>query len=98
MPGERTSGTVRARLPKVKAGGAVKAVLSNHPFKRDCAEPSSLALRPVLFGREPPPKELVRFTALERGSGVPDWNVLPPLTPHPDTSLPPAPLAPDRNR
>src|SRR5882724_5489271 len=98
MPGERTSGTVRARLPKVKAGGRVNADLSNHPFRRDCAEPSSLALFPVLLGREPPPKEFVRFTALVRGSGTPDWNVPPPLTPHPETSLSPAPRAPDRNR
>src|SRR6266852_5741142 len=98
MPGERTSGTVRARLPKVKAGGSVKADLSNHPFRRDCAEPSSLALFPVLFGRDPPPNEFVRFTASVRGSGLPDWNVPPPLTPHPDTILLPAPVAPDRKR
>src|SRR5947208_17165892 len=98
MPAERTSGRLRARLPKVKAGGSVKADLSNHPFRRDCAEPSSLALRPVLFGREPPPKEFVRFTALVNGKGFPDWKTLPPLIPHPETSLPHTTLALDRNR
>src|SRR6266571_4916076 len=98
MPAERTSGKLRATLPKVKAAGSVKADLSNQPFRRDCAEPSSLALCPVLFGRDPPPNEFVRFTALVRGSGLPDWNVLPPLTPHPETILLPAPVAPDRKR
>src|SRR6266852_4398139 len=97
MPGERTSGKVRARFPNVNAGGSVKAALLNHPFRRDCAEPLSWALCPVLFGREPPPKELVRLTASVRGRGDPDWNVLMPLTPHPDTILPGKPVNPEIN-
>src|SRR5262249_25096708 len=77
-PGVRTSGSVRATLPNENAGGSVKADVSNQRVRRDCAAPVSLALLPVLFGREPPQKELVLLTAVERFRGVPVWNAVPP--------------------
>src|SRR5258708_8391925 len=98
MPGERVSGRVRARLPNVNVGGRVNADVSNQRPRRCCAAPLSLALCPVLFGREPPPKEFVLFTAVERLSGVPVWNAEPPWRLHPETSLPPTPDTPENIR
>src|SRR6185295_18377634 len=92
IPGVRVSGSVRATLPNVNGAGSVNADVSNQRLRRCCAGPLKRALVPVLLGREPPPNELVLFTAVERLSGVPVWNAELPLKPHPETILPPTPL------
>src|SRR5947207_1726698 len=58
-PGARTSERVRATLPNVNAGGWEKTLGSKYRVKRLSTEPESLAPAPLLFGREPPPRELV---------------------------------------
>jgi len=70
-PCERTSVNERAVLPKVNAGVAVKADVSNQRVRRDCAEPARLALVPVEFGRCPPPKEFEVLTAMFILRGLP---------------------------
>src|SRR5437899_2427476 len=87
MPCDLASGIVRAELPKVNGIGSEKAAVLNHWFRRGCAGPSSFAFTPVLFGRWPPPNELLVLTATLIGSGSPDWNVVPPLMPQPEISL-----------
>src|SRR5215475_6153566 len=61
IPAERTSGSVRDTFPNVNGAGCLKTEVLNQPFRRLCAEPSSLALPPVEFGRTPPPREPVEF-------------------------------------
>src|SRR6185295_3450060 len=92
IPGVRVSGSVRATLPNVNGGGRVNADVSNQRLRRCCAAPLKRALVPVLLGREPPPNELVLFTAVERLSGVPVWKAVAPWKLHPETILPPAPV------
>src|SRR6185295_4260390 len=92
IPGVRVSGSVRATLPNVNGAGRVNADVSNQRLRRGCAAPLSLALVAVLLGREPPPNELVLFTAVERLSGVPVWKAELPWKPHPETILPPTPV------
>jgi hypothetical protein len=55
VPGPRRSGRVRDTLPNVNGGGCVNAEISKYRFSRSSTDPDSLALWPVLLGRQPPP-------------------------------------------
>src|SRR5713101_4527326 len=89
---------VRGMLPKAAAGCATNADVLNHRPNRSWAAPPSFTLSgpdpAAQFGREPPPKENVWFDALPMPSGKPIWNVLTPLTPQPEISLPGTPPKP----
>ena len=54
----RMSVKLRPTFPSVNGAGFVNCAVLNHLFSRDCGDPSSLALTPVLFGRcDPAPNE-----------------------------------------
>src|SRR5437899_435456 len=89
----RRVGSSRLSVPKANAGGGVKHDVLNHWLSRAWAEPATDLSQPAItFGREPPPKELVRLEFVVNPSGKPDWNVETPLMPHPETSLSTKPL------
>src|SRR5438445_1308646 len=94
MPWDRASGMVRAEFPNVNGAGSANAAVLNHWFRRDCAEPSTPMLVPVLFGLCPLPNALAVLTATLIGSGLPDWNVVAPFTPHPEITLSITPVTP----
>src|SRR5438132_1095096 len=93
MPAPRIVGSRRPAVPNANAGGGVKHEVLNNWLSLDCAEPATDLSQPATtFGREPPPKELVRLEFVVSPKGNPDWNVETPLTPHPETSLSANPL------
>src|ERR1700759_1352385 len=95
MPAVRRFGSVRLSLPKAKAPGWEKHPTLNHSLSRDCAEPSILLLHPVkTLGRVVPAPNVVCsvVACAVRGSGNPPWNVVMPVTRHPEISLPVTPL------
>src|SRR4029450_6775008 len=96
IPWLRASDRLRPTLPKVKAGGWLKFSVLNQRWSRSCARSSSVAVWPLLLGREPPPKEVVRLLAVLSAKGNPLWKVEAPLKPQPETSAPAAPLTPPR--
>src|SRR5229473_2160352 len=106
-PCDRSRGSTRGSLPKMKSGGAVKQEVLNHLAAFMLFEsPSFDAALPgtdvsqlnVRFGREPPPKSVVPFTCpFVKTRGNPRWNMVTPSTPHPPTILSAAPLTPERN-
>src|SRR5262245_33978653 len=72
IPCARSFGSTRLAVPKVKAAGCEKQEVLNHRLSFDCAEPEICASQPeTTFGREPPPKELVRLEAVPKRSGNP---------------------------
>src|SRR5688572_13695070 len=77
---------VRDELPKLNDPGRENAAVLNHWPMRSCAEPSRPILWSVRLGRCPAPKPFV-LTATLIGSGLPDWKVAIPFTPHPEISL-----------
>src|SRR6266704_2811519 len=72
MPWPRRVGSSRLSLPNVNAGGEEKQAVLNHWASLACAAPpGDLAQPATTFGREPPPKELVRFVFVVSPSGKP---------------------------
>src|SRR4051812_44445113 len=97
MPGPRSCGSVRLSLPYVYAAGKLKQEVLNHWRYFDWAEPDTSSLQPeTTLGRSPPPT-IKLFGLAVSARGNPGWNVVTPLTPQPETSLPASPDAPERN-
>src|SRR5215475_23168 len=99
VPWPRREGSRRLSLPNVKAGGETKHEVLNHRLSFDCAEPETELSQPgTTFGRELPPKELVRLVFVLSPNGKPLWNVETPLMPQPEISLSATPLTLPKNR
>src|SRR5258707_12675686 len=106
-PSERSRGSTRGSVPKVKSGGAIKQEELNHRSALrllglpnfDAAAPDTDEGQPdTRFGREPPPKRVVPLSCpLVKTSGNPRWNMVTPSTPHPPTSFSAASPTPERN-
>ena len=76
----------------------VKTDVSNQRPSRLCADPSRLPLRPVLFGRDPPPREPVRLGVAVMCSGCPFWKLAIPSMAQPEISFPAGPPPEEKNR
>src|ERR1700674_5178597 len=58
-PEPRSLGSVRDSLPKVKSAGETTQAVLNHSFSRGTPEGVDVLQPGTLFGREPPPNEVV---------------------------------------
>src|SRR5882762_11627704 len=72
-PSERSVGSTRDSLPKVKSGGAEKHAVLNHRFSRPIDAPEKGLWHPDnTFGREPAPNRVASFAwPLRNISGEP---------------------------
>src|SRR3974390_1029772 len=76
IPGALKLGMVRGVFPKVNAGGCAKAAVLNHWSMVGF----DMLGFPTIFGRWPPPNELVLFVVAMMASGKPSLAVQTPET------------------